>query len=86
MGNVVIWGMATKGVMLANLIPVAGGIDINPNKQGKFAATSGIEIHPPEWLTTLPDGATVLVMNPNYFSEIQAIADELGASVQLVNS
>ena len=85
--NIAIWGMATKGVILATMLPpeaLLGGIDVNPAKQGKFAAGSGVEIHPPEWIRTLPPGTQVLVMNPNYLPEIEQTVAQLGAKVELV--
>ena len=79
--NPVIWGMATKGVIFADLMGadrIAGGIDINPRKQGRFAPGSGIEIHRPEWLQTFADESTVLIMNPNYADEIREQISSMG--------
>lgn len=75
-GGVAIWGMATKGVMLAILIGAENtitGIDMNKGKQGHFAAGSGVSILGPEVLEVLPIGTSIVVMNPNYFEEIAAI-------------
>ena len=77
----ILWGMSTKGVIFANLMGagrILGGIDINPRKQGCFAPGSGVEIHGPEWLRTLADGATILIMNPNYADEIRQQISSLG--------
>ncbi|HEY0711347.1 MAG TPA: hypothetical protein VGF45_01640, partial [Polyangia bacterium] len=74
-GPVVLWGMATKGVVFASLVGapgLVGGIDVNAKKQHKFVPGSGLEIHPPEWLGQLPGAPTVIVMNPNYEAEIRA--------------
>jgi SAM-dependent methyltransferase len=79
--TVVLWGMATKGVILANLMGadhIAGGIDINPRKQGHFVPGSGVEIHRPEWLQTFADESTVLIMNPNYADEIREQISSMG--------
>jgi hypothetical protein len=87
-GACVLWGMATKGVVFASLIGgqrLAGGVDINPNKQGKFVPGTGLQIHPPEWLRGLGGKVTVLVMNPNYTPEIQARLSELGVNAQLIS-
>jgi len=76
-GGLVIWGMATKGVILSVMLGadrVRGGIDMNSKKHGNFAPGSGTEIHPAEWLTSLAAGTEILVMNPNYLVEITAIA------------
>jgi SAM-dependent methyltransferase len=75
-GGLVIWGMATKGVILSLMLGgdrVRGGIDMNRNKHGRFAPGSAVEIHPADWLETLPPGSDVVVMNPNYLGEITAI-------------
>jgi hypothetical protein len=85
----VIWGMSTKGVVLASMVPsdwLIGGIDSNPRKQGRFAPKSGLEIHPPRWLATLPKKSKVVVMNPNYFAEIrnQVAAMGLDADVRVI--
>lgn len=73
--GVAIWGMATKGVLLAILLGaenVVGGVDMNAGKQGRFAAGSGVSINSPDWLRTLAPRTRVLVMNPNYLAEIRA--------------
>jgi SAM-dependent methyltransferase len=85
-GDVAIWGMATKGVLLSNILPrglTAGGVDMNEGKQGRFVAGSAVEVHPPAWLRERPAGSTVLVMNPNYAAEIAATVRDIGASVSL---
>lgn len=85
----VVWGMATKGVVLCSLIGgerIAGGVDINSNKQGKFAPVSGVRINSPEWTRTLPPGCQVLAMNPNYVSEITALVRELGSKAEVVTT
>ena len=75
-GRSAIWGGASKGVIFALFmqragVPVDIGIDINPAKQGKYLAGSGLRIHSPEEAMALliPD-ADVFVMNRNYLSEI----------------
>lgn len=73
--GIAIWGMATKGVLLATLLGaelVIAGIDMNRRKQGHHAAGSGTLIRGPEALAELPAGVTVVVMNPNYLAEISA--------------
>ncbi|MGI9624008.1 MAG: class I SAM-dependent methyltransferase, partial [Acidimicrobiales bacterium] len=85
-GGVVVWGMATKGVVLTTMVPeglVVAGIDMNPGKQGRFAATSGVGIHAPELLSTT-SATRVLIMNPNYLNEIRQSVAELGSSAQLI--
>ena len=85
-GSCAIWGMATKGVVLASTLPpdlVDGGVDSNSRKQGRFAPGSGLEIHPPDWLGTLEGPVTAIVMNRNYFDEIDAQVRALGMTVDL---
>ncbi|MEZ4405033.1 MAG: class I SAM-dependent methyltransferase [Polyangiales bacterium] len=85
-GPCVLWGMATKGVVFANLVDpdgalLRGGVDVNPKKQGRFIPGTGHGIHPPEWLTALAaEGGevTVFVMNGNYADEIRARVAGLG--------
>jgi hypothetical protein len=82
----VLWGMSGKGVILASLLPeglVSGGIDMNRAKQGRYAPTSALRIHSPEWLTGV-GGSTVLVMNPNYATEIGNLVKRLGANARLI--
>jgi hypothetical protein len=85
-GQCAIWGMATKGVVFASMLPpdlVAGGVDSNVRKQGRYAPGSGLGIHAPPWLGTLAGRVTAMVMNPNYFGEIEAQVRSLGFDVDL---
>ena len=57
-------------------------VDINPHKQGKFVPGTGQAVIAPEFLRAyLPD--TVLVMNPNYCSEIDKRIAQLGLEAEL---
>jgi len=73
-----IWGGASKGVIFALYMERAGApldlvIDINPAKQGRHLAATGLRVHAPEEaLAHLPPGADLFVMNRNYLAEIQA--------------
>lgn len=75
-----IWGGASKGVIFALLkeragSPVTQVIDINPAKQGKYLAATGLRVQSPaEALAELPKGSTIYVMNPNYLEEIQQMS------------
>ena len=75
-----IWGGASKGVIFALHMQRAGvdidlAIDINPAKQGKFMAGSGIRIFSPvEGMEALQDGDIIFVMNSNYFDEIVTLS------------
>jgi hypothetical protein len=70
-----IWGAGSKGVTFVNTVDRAGAVrvavDVNPQKQGKFVAGTGQPIVAPEHLVDDPPDV-VLVMNPNYRSEIEA--------------
>jgi SAM-dependent methyltransferase len=76
----VVWGGAAKGVMFSHHMLARGlaldfAIDINPAKQGKFLAASGLPVVSPQsGLARLARGADIFVMNSNYLGEIQAAA------------
>jgi hypothetical protein len=75
----VVWGAASKGVIFSLLMNRVGiaidvAVDINPAKQGKYLASTGVPIASPEdALRHLPPGADVYVMNGNYLDEVQEI-------------
>jgi SAM-dependent methyltransferase len=76
-----IWGSASKGVIFALFMERAGVgiefvIDINPAKQGKYLASTGLKVRAPEEvLAQLEPGAEILVMNSNYLSEIRELTN-----------
>ena len=71
-----IWGGASKGVIFSLYLQRAGVtidciIDINPAKQNKFMATSGMLISSPtDGMKLMQAGDTLFVMNSNYLQEI----------------
>ena len=71
-----VWGGASKGVIFSLYMQRAGveldfAIDINPAKQGRYMAGSGIHILPPaEAIEQLEDSDNVFIMNSNYLPEI----------------
>jgi SAM-dependent methyltransferase len=73
-----VWGGASKGVIFTLLMERAGApietvIDINPAKQGRFLAATGLQVQSPEeGLARLKPGDDVYVMNSNYLDEIRA--------------
>jgi threonine dehydrogenase-like Zn-dependent dehydrogenase len=73
----VIWGGASKGVIFALFMRRAGAgidlvIDINPAKQGKYLAATGLKVFSPEEaLAQVEPGSTIFVMNGNYLPEIR---------------
>ncbi|GGE22962.1 methyltransferase [Primorskyibacter flagellatus] len=78
----VVWGGASKGVIYSLLRarrgqPVRAVIDINPAKQGRHLAGTGLRVcSPQEVLPDLPAGSAIVVMNSNYLPEIRAVAGD----------
>ena len=76
-----IWGGASKGVIFALFIRRASAnidlvVDINPAKQGKYLAGSGLRIYSPdEAIQILEPGAVIFVMNSNYLDEIKQLTN-----------
>lgn len=81
LGRYWIWGGATKGILvLYHLLQYKGRvarhpegiIDINPAKQAKFSAATGIEIiSPKSFLALVRNGDVVFVANPIYETEVE---------------
>jgi SAM-dependent methyltransferase len=77
----VVWGGASKGVIFTLLKAKSGSmvnavIDINPAKQGKYLAGTGIQVQSPEdALRDLPRGSSIFVMNSNYLGEIKRMSN-----------
>jgi SAM-dependent methyltransferase len=82
----VVWGAGSKGATFLNLLngaeKIAGIVDINPNKQGRFVACAGHEILAPQELLSIKP-TVVYVMNPVYSSEIAAHLERLGVSADV---
>ena len=76
----VVWGGASKGLIYSMLRdrkgkPVRAIVDINPAKQNKYLAGTGLKVSAPQdVLPDLPDTARILVMNPNYTEEIRTMS------------
>lgn len=76
----IVWGAAAKGVMFSHHasrhgLPLDFAIDINPSKQGKFLAGSGLPVLAPDGIPDkLARGAAIFVMNSNYLDEIRSMA------------
>jgi SAM-dependent methyltransferase len=79
--SAVIWGGGSKGVAFLTSLgagdQIAGAVDINPYKQGRFIAGSGHEVLAPADLVEI-DPALVVAMNPVYLGEIREALDALG--------
>jgi hypothetical protein len=78
----VVWGGASKGVIFSLLMERAGFavdslIDINPAKQGRFVAGTGLRVcAPQDVLPGLNAGAPIYIMNSNYFEEIRRMTQD----------
>lgn len=85
--RVVLWGGGAKGVSFLNMLKVGAEIkyvvDINPGKQGKYIAGTGQRIVPPAFLTEY-NPETVIILNPAYREEIQAMLVGLGLAPDLI--
>lgn len=77
-----VWGSSSKGVIFSIYMKRAGkdlnfAIDINPAKQGKYLATSGLLVlSPEEALKKIKAKENIFIMNPNYWDEIVALSNE----------
>ena len=84
----VLWGAGSKGVTILNMIPAAASaaeyvVDINPRKQGKYAAGTGHKIVPPTALREYrPD--LIVLMNGIYEDEIRQTVGDLGLAPEFV--
>ena len=80
LNRVAVWGGASKGVIFSLLKSRTGQsikivIDINPAKQGKYIAGTGLRVlSADEGLSKLPDGSMIYVMNSNYLKEIKKMS------------
>ena len=76
----VLWGGGSKAIAFVAALglddAIAGVVDINPHKQGKFLAGSGLEVVAPERLKEIDPGL-VVVMNPIYVDEIKTMLSDL---------
>ena len=87
-GPIAVWGAGAKGVTFCGLIDPEGAfvdhvIDINPAKQNKHLAGSGIQVLSPLDATKRTP-KTIFVMNPNYLEEIRQQAASVGIDAKFV--
>jgi len=73
--NNFVWGAGAKGITFTNIlmqrgITVKTIIDINPAKQNKFAALTGVSIVAPDLIMNQLNAADIFIMNPLYVEEI----------------
>ncbi len=88
-GNIAIWGAGAKGVTFVNLVDpdrtlLDCVVDVNPAKQGKYLPGTGHPIIAPEDLR-VRSVDVALVLNPNYYLEIQQSLDESDLNVRVIN-
>lgn len=86
-GPVFAWGAGAKGVTFCNLADpdrshLAGVVDVNPAKQGKYLPGTGHPIVPP---AAALGAAAVLVFNPNYVTEVRATVERLGSRAEVID-
>lgn len=87
-GTVVLWGGGSKAVAFLTGVglgdEVAGAVDINPHKHGRYIAGTGHRVLAPAELPDL-DPELVIAMNPVYLDEIGRDLADLGlADARLV--
>jgi SAM-dependent methyltransferase len=88
-GPVALWGAGAKGVTFANIVDPDCSrldcvVDLNPGKQGRFVPGTG---HPIVEYRDLERRhvRTVVLMNPSYRSENEALLRELTADIDLID-
>ena len=80
-GTAVIWGAGSKGITCANALgeaaaPIAGLVDVNPRKHGRYIPGAALPVVGPEALRQLrPD--LVLLSNAQYRDEVATDLREL---------
>lgn len=90
--KIIVWGMATKGVMFCNLVDPAKKlidycIDINDKKMGCYVPRTGHLINSSEILKVLETlKATIVVMNPNYLVEIVAMCRNFAMDAKFIDA
>jgi SAM-dependent methyltransferase len=87
--RIVLWGAGTKAVGLLNMLHTSSDheieyvVDINPRKSGRFVPGTAQQIVSPEHLRVYrPD--VVVVMNPEYVSEIQTTLRSVSVQCELL--
>jgi SAM-dependent methyltransferase len=86
-GTAVIWGAGSKGITCANALgeaaaPIAGLVDVNPRKHGRYIPGAALPVVGPEALRQLrPE--LVLLSNAHYRDEVAADLRELGLRPEL---
>ncbi len=85
--NPVLWGAGSRGVQFLTVADrdrrLAGVVDLNPRKWGRYLPVTAHRVDPPSTLTELKPTA-VIITNPAYRNEIAAQLADLGVSADLL--
>jgi hypothetical protein len=84
---VVIWGAGAKAVAFLNMLNIQSDqieyvVDINAKKHGAYIPGTAQKIMAPEFLSQYHPDA-IIVMNPEYLSEIRSVIKGMGISAKL---
>ena len=84
-----VWGAGSKGVSFVNLLtdvpPARVLIDVNPGKQGRYVPGTGQQVVGPEALAETGVDL-VVIMNPNYRSEIETTLRNQSVAAQVLEA
>jgi hypothetical protein len=86
-GPIVLWQGAAKTVGFLAAIPASDrvhcAVDLNAQRHGRYLPGSGLAVVAPEMLRALRP-AHIVLMNPAYRAEVQAMLDGLGVAARLI--
>jgi hypothetical protein len=86
-GEVAVWGAGAKGATFLHLVDpdrarIAVVVDLHPNKQGRYVAGTGHAVSAPRG-DVLRAVRSVIVMNPNYRTEVEQRIGDLGVAARV---
>jgi hypothetical protein len=86
--EVLLWGAAGKGIILAHALTESGvevcfAVDADPVRQGKFMEVSGVEVVSPQDAMDALTDRVLVVCNP---SHVRAVREFVGASAEILTS
>ncbi|MPZ26527.1 MAG: methyltransferase domain-containing protein [Micromonosporaceae bacterium] len=85
--NPVLWGAGARGVAFLSAADpdraLAGVVDVNPHKRGRYLPVTGHRVTGPEGVAAL-DTRAVILTNPAYRTEIGAALAEAGVEAELL--
>jgi hypothetical protein len=83
-----VWGAGSKGITFCNLVDpearLAGLIDRNRDKQGKYVAGTGVGIFRLEDIAP-SEISNVVIMNPQYVEEVQMDLRKMGVRANTID-